>query len=237
MPQTLFFLAGLESSEDNFMWKAGSLALKFASQNSMIIVTADTSPRGVGPKTGRWDLGEGASFYVDALAEEYSNYQMSSYITKELYELIKSNFPVDGNRIGIFGHSMGGHGALTLGMKNPQLFKSISAFAPICNPVKVRVGIDCFTHYLGPDGPWKQYDATELIKSGLKYPGKILVDTGSKDPFLHDYLLSENLITACKEHNIDLQFNWREGYDHSYYFISTFVENHLAFHLEQLNKV
>ncbi|XP_016054990.1 PREDICTED: S-formylglutathione hydrolase isoform X3 [Miniopterus natalensis] len=185
-----------------------------------------------------WDFGTGAGFYVDATEDRWkTNYRMYSYVTEELPQLINANFPVDPQRMSIFGHSMGGHGALICALKNPGKYKSVSAFAPICNPVLCPWGKKAFSGYLGTDqSKWKAYDATHLVKS---YPGSqldILIDQGKDDQFLSDgQLLPDNFIAACTEKKIPVVFRLQEGYDHSYYFIATFITDHIRHHAKYLN--
>nr|XP_020764657.1 S-formylglutathione hydrolase [Odocoileus virginianus texanus] len=185
-----------------------------------------------------WDFGTGAGFYVDATEDPWkTNYRMYSYVTKELPQLINDNFPVDPQRMSVFGHSMGGHGALICALKNPGKYKSVSAFAPLCNPVLCRWGKKAFTGYLGTDqSKWEAYDATCLVKS---YPGSqldILIDQGKEDEFLSDgQLLPDNFIAACTEKKIPVVFRLQEGYDHSYYFIATFIADHIRHHAKYLN--
>lgn len=233
----LFWLSGLSCTEQNFITKAG--AQRMASLLGLALVTPDTSPRGLNLKSSveRENFGEGAGFYLDATELPWSkHYQMYSYISKELPQLIASNFPVDMERCGIFGHSMGGHGALTIGLRNPELFRSLSAFAPICSPTKAPWGINAFQGYLG-DNPqaWQQYDACELLKNHTWPHGEILIDQGTADPFLEEQLKPELLSTACQQANIHLNLRRHEHYGHNYYFIASFIEDHLQFHAKQLH--
>ena len=227
----VFWLSGLTCTENNFMEKAS--ALSKLSKDKVILVCPDTSPRGddVPDDKDSWDFGKGAGFYLDATKEPWSkNYRMYSYFLKELLPLVQKIFPVDQNNLAISGHSMGGHGALTISLKNPELFKSVSAFSPICNPLKCPWGEKAFSLYLNSEDEAKEYDSCELVKkSKLKAP--ILIDQCSEDEFLKDsQLLPENLLDASK--NTDLKINYRlqEGFDHSYYFISSFIEEHIDFH-------
>lgn len=233
---TLFWLSGLTCTDENFMQKAG--ALKVAAQLGIAIVCPDTSPRGenvADDPNQAYDLGLGAGFYLNAVQQPWSpNYNMYSYLMDELIPLITSEFPVTEKRA-ISGHSMGGHGALTIGLKNPDLFTSISAFSPICNPINCPWGQKAFTAYLGDDQQsWLQYDACELVEQATQKP-PILVDQGSDDQFLQEQLLPENLVKAAMHNDYDIQLNMHTGYDHSYYFISTFIEQHLAFHKQFLD--
>lgn len=233
----LYYLSGLTCTEQNFITKAG--AQKLAAELGMIIVCPDTSPRGCnieGEEDG-WDFGTGAAFYVDATEEKWkNNYRMFSYVTKELVKVIDANFPTNGKQ-SITGHSMGGHGAIVCALKSPGLYQSASAFAPICNPINCPWGVKAFTGYLGEDKEsWKAFDSCELaeVYNGPKI--EILSDQGSEDGFLkQNQLLPESLVQAvAKNNNIALISRTQEGYDHSYYFISTFVEDHLRFHAKHL---
>jgi S-formylglutathione hydrolase len=238
----LYFLSGLTCTPENFITKAG--AQQFAAQYGLLLVIPDTSPRntGIANEDLDYDLGSGASFYVDATQEPWCNhYNMYSYVTQELPEIIEANFPVS-DRKGIFGHSMGGHGALVCGLRNPGMYRSISAFAPIVNPIAVPWGQKAFKNYLGDDQTiWQGYDATELVKQ-YQAPFSILIDQGSADQFLLNQLmpgsgasLEENrFIQACSDSNQSLNLRMQEGYDHSYYFISTFIADHLQYHAELL---
>jgi len=230
----LYWLSGLTCTDENFMQKAG--AFKAAAQAGIAIVAPDTSPRGEDVADNEsYDLGQGAGFYLDATQAPWSkHYQMYSYITKELPELIEAALPVTQAK-SISGHSMGGHGALTIGIKNPEDYRSISAFSPISNPTQCPWGIKAFTHYLGQDTEtWHQYDASLLLaKAKNKLP--ILVEQGSNDDFLREQLKTDTLKAAAKEQGTELQVNMREGYDHSYFFISTFIDDHINFHSKYLN--
>ncbi|KAL0476983.1 S-formylglutathione hydrolase [Acrasis kona] len=236
----LYFLSGLTCTDENFATKAG--ALKKASELGIALVMPDTSPRGDGvPNEEGWDFGHGAGFYIDATREPYStHYRMYSYITQELPGLLSKELSdkLDLSRQSIFGHSMGGHGALTLFLKNPGLYKSASAFSPICHPSDPRCqwGQKAFTGYLGSDSStWKQHDATELIKTYEGPKVEILIDQGSADNFLpQNQLQPEEFEKAAKECGYPVKVRMQEGYDHSYYFISTFVEDHLEHHAKYL---
>lgn len=231
----LYYLSGLTCTAENFTFKAG--AFKKAAELGMIIICPDTSPRGanIEGEDERYDLGSGAGFYVNSVTEKWqSHYQMYEYVTKELPELINREFNVNPDQVGITGHSMGGHGALICALKNPGQYKSVSAFAPICAPSKCPWGELAFSEYLGPDKElWKSYDATELI-SQAEWNKPILIDQGSSDQFLKDQLKPELFASKCQENGVDLILNYRDGYDHSYYFISSFVDEHLIFHKGQL---
>lgn len=231
----LFFLAGLTCTEETFMIKAG--AQRYAAELGLMLVTMDTSPRqtGIPGETDAWDFGAGAGFYLDATQAPWSkHYRMESYITQELRQIIAEQFPADKNRIGIFGHSMGGHGALTLALRYPELFRSVSAFAPICAPIRCPWGQKAFSHYLGENQQdWQRYDATTLLQAGHRVPD-LLVDQGFNDQFLTTQLFPEALEQACGDAGQPLALRYHQGYDHSYYFISTFVGEHLKYHQEQL---
>ena len=232
----LWFLSGLTCTEENFTVKAG--AQKYAESYGMIVVVPDTSPRGAGieGEDESYDFGTGAGFYLDATQVPWNeNYCMYSYITQELQTLVSDNFPIDCARQGITGHSMGGHGALTIGLKNPHLYRSISAFAPICSPTRCPWGQKALRGYLGDDdSEWTQYDAVELIRNGHR-SGEILVDQGEADNFLQEQLKPELLSSVCVETGQPLQLRMQPGYDHSYYFIASFIKDHIAFHASNLN--
>ena len=232
----LIYLAGLTCTDETFITKAG--ALKYASEQGMALICPDTSPRdaGVDGEDKDWDFGTGAGFYLDAEKEPWAqNYRMYSYITKELICIMDNEFDIDVKKIGIFGHSMGGHGALTIFLKNQDIFKSVSAFAPICNPMKCPWGKKAFTNYLGTEiEKWKSYDACHLV---TKNPTsvEILVDQGLSDAFLKEQLYPHKFLEACKSANVNLKFRQHEGYDHGYYFISTFMADHVEHHAKILN--
>jgi len=229
----LFYLAGLTCTEETFMTKAG--AQRVAAEEGIILVAPDTSPRGAGVpgETDSWDFGVGAGFYVDAEQAPWSrHYRMYSHIL-ELRQLVLDTLPADPARVGIFGHSMGGHGALMLALRNPDLFRSVSAFAPIAAPMRCPWGQKAFGGYLGPDpSSWRQYDATELMAgmTSAPFPGGILVDQGLADKFLAEQLYPEAFEAACLAAGQPLTLRRHADYDHGYYFISTFVEDHLRFH-------
>ena len=233
----LFYLAGLTCTEETFMIKAGAQCM--AAQEGMILIAPDTSPRGAGVpgETDSWDFGVGAGFYVDATQEPWAaNFRMRSYIEKELPALVAQHFPADMARQGITGHSMGGHGALTISLRNPGRFRSTSAFAPIVSPLNCPWGDKALTGYLGPDrAKWREYDACALIEDGARLPD-LLVDQGGADNFLQEQLKTELLDQACGKADIPATIRMQEGYDHSYYFISTFMAEHIAWHAERLNR-
>jgi S-formylglutathione hydrolase len=227
----LYWLSGLTCTEENFTIKAH--AQRLASQYGIMIVAPDTSPRGenVPGKGESWDLGQGAGFYVNATEAPWStHYHMYDYVVEELPELIQKNFRVIPNCQSIFGHSMGGHGALVIGVREASRYRSVSAFAPITHPTAVPWGEKAFSAYLGSDRKtWESYDACCLI-SKLGYDRPILVDQGTEDQFLKSSLCPEFLEKACREAGVDLELRYQPGYDHSYYFISTFIQDHFRFH-------
>ncbi len=229
----LYWLSGLTCTDENFMQKAG--AHRMAAELGIALVAPDTSPRGedVANDDG-YDLGQGAGFYLNATQEPWAkHYRMEDYVLNELPELIESVFPVSDKRA-LAGHSMGGHGALTLAMKNPERFCSVSAFSPIVNPVNVPWGEKAFTAYLGANREsWKAYDSCELIRQA-KVHLPMLVDQGTEDSFLEEQLKPELLVQAAEQSGYPLQLRMQEGYDHSYYFIASFIEEHLAFHSRYL---
>ena len=233
----LFWLSGLTCTEDIFVAKAG--AQRIAAELGLALVAPDTSPRGlkIPGEDESYDFGSGAGFYVDATEAPWSRgYRMYSYITQELFTLVAATFPVDAARVGIFGHSMGGHGALTLALKNPDRYKSVSAFAPICSPLRCPWGEKAFSGYLGADrAPWREYDATALIEDRGWAGPAILVDQGTGDQFLDSQLKPELLAKACGEAGVALDLRMQQGYDHSYFFIATFIEDHLRFHALNLS--
>ena len=234
----LYFLSGLTCTEENFMVKAG--AQKYAAEHGLVLVAPDTSPRNtrIESEDDSYDFGTGAGFYVDATEKPWSSYyKMYSYVVEELPELIAANFPVQEDNQSIFGHSMGGHGALICAMRNPQKYKSVSAFAPILAPMQSAWGKKCLSGYLGENQEnWREYDATELVKK-FGFHSQILIDQGSADEFLQQQqLLPDIFEKACKKVNQPLNLRYQEGYDHGYYFISTFIEDHISFHAKALNQ-
>ena len=229
----LYWLSGLSCTDENFMQKAG--AMRVAAELGLAIVAPDTSPRGadVADADG-YDLGQGASFYLNATQEPWSeNYRMYDYIVSELPQIIEENFPVTTER-SLAGHSMGGHGALVIGLRNSQFYQSISAFSPISHPSVCPWGQKAFRAYLGSNqADWQQYDACELLQqSHVELP--ILVDQGDNDQFLEEQLYPHHLEAAAKKHNSNLKLRRHSGYDHGYYFIASFIADHLAFHAEHL---
>lgn len=235
LDSAIIWLSGLTCNEENFITKAGGQAL-LAGTKTMVICP-DTSPRGLDlpNEHDSWDFGSAASFYVNATTDGYRNhYQMADYLTKDLITLLKDDFGV--SKLGITGHSMGGHGAMTLGIRENQLFRSVSAFAPIVNPMECPWGQKAFSGYLGSDREqWRQYDACELLKSGHKAASPILIDQGSADTFLEKELLTANFEEAARNAAHPAEVHYRDGYDHSYYFIASFLKNHIEFHLKHLS--
>ncbi len=231
----LFYLAGLTCTEETFPIKAG--AQRAAAELGLMLVAPDTSPRstGVDGATHDWDFGEGAGFYLDATEAPWrTHWQMERYLTEELRALVLARFPARAERLGIFGHSMGGHGALTLALRHPQLFRSVSAFAPICAPSRCPWGVKAFTGYLGADrARWAAHDAVEQIAAGRRMP-PLLVDQGLADKFLAEQLHPHLLEQACAAAGQPLTLRRHEGYDHGYYFVSSFMADHLRHHAQHL---
>ena len=231
----IIWLSGLTCTEENFITKAGSQNY-LAGSNTMIICP-DTSPRGlnIAGEDDSYDFGSGAGFYVNATTNDYAeNYQMYDYVKVDLVNLLMNDFKV--KKISIMGHSMGGHGALVLGLRNPEIFESISAFSPIVSPLKCPWGEKALLGYLGSNKEeWKKYDSCELIKSGHKSKHELLIDQGTGDEFLEEQLKTHLLEDVCKSHDQKLILNMRKDYDHSYYFISSFLENHIKFHLKNFS--
>lgn len=232
----LFYLAGLTCNEETFMTKAG--AQRVAAREGLMLIAPDTSPRGAGieGEAAAWDFGVGAGFYVDATEAPWSrHYRMESYVT-ELHALVVAHLHADPARIGIFGHSMGGHGALVLALRRPDLFRSVSAFAPIAAPSCCPWGQKAFAAYLGADrDAWRQYDASALMASmQAPFPAGILIDQGLSDKFLEEQLHPEMFEAACVQAGQKLELRRHAGYDHGYYFISTYMEDHLRFHRANL---
>jgi len=232
----LYWLSGLTCTDDNVRTKAG--AQRYAAEHGVALVFPDTSPRGedVADEPSRYDLGKGAGFYVNATEEPWAkHYQMYDYVVKELPALLEKNLPLMTGVKSISGHSMGGHGALICALKNPQSYKSVSAFSPICNPLNCAWGKGCFTAYLGDDTKlWEQYDATSLVKSGASV-ADILIDQGLADEFYDEKQLQpENFQAACNEMNQAVTLRMQDGYDHSYHFIATFIGEHIAYHARAL---
>ncbi|CAN7489450.1 S-formylglutathione hydrolase [Trinickia sp. LjRoot230] len=234
----LFYLAGLTSTEETFPIKAG--AQRFAAQHGLALVSPDTSPRGANIEgdSEMWDFGVGAGFYLDATREPWSkHYKMYSYVRDELREAVLAALPIDGARLGIFGHSMGGHGALVLALRNPGLYRSVSAFAPIAAPMRCPWGQKAFSGYLGEDREtWRQYDASELVvrADAARFESGILVDQGIADQYRVQQLHPDVFEAACIEAGQPLTLRRHEDYDHGYYFIETFIEDHIAHHARAL---
>ncbi|MEA5498171.1 S-formylglutathione hydrolase [Limnoraphis robusta Tam1] len=228
----LYFLSGLTCTEENFMAKAG--AQRLAAKYGLMLVVPDTSPRETGTpgEDDDWDIGTGAGFYIDATEEPWNtHYQMYSYVVEELPQLIRENFPIIPNKQSIFGHSMGGHGALVCALKNPQKYLSVSAFAPIAAPMRSPWGEKVFSQYLGCDREkWRNYDASQLVLRG-DFNRPILIDVGTADPYLvQGQLLPEVFEQSCVQVGQLLTLRMQQGYDHSYYFVSTFIEDHIRHH-------
>ncbi|NKG38517.1 S-formylglutathione hydrolase [Acinetobacter johnsonii] len=231
---TLFYLAGLTCTEDTFAIKAH--AQRLAAQLGLILVTPDTSPRGEQVAQGdHWDIGQGAGFYINATQAPWAeHFQMESYVVEELYDLVIQQFAVQAERIGIFGHSMGGHGALTLALKHPEKFKSVSAFAPICAPSQCPWGEKAFSNYLGSDqAEWLKHDASALVQTKRAHFADILIDQGLSDQF-YSQLNPALFQQACQAVGQPLTLREHAGYDHGYYFIQSFIDDHLQFHAVQL---
>ena len=236
----LTFLSGLTCTEENFMVKSG--AQRVAAELGLMLVSPDTSPRGEDvpdDPDDDYDMGIAAGFYLNATQQPWSRYyHMYDYVTKELPPLLFDNFPADAERHGLTGHSMGGHGALTIGLRNPDRYRSLSAFAPICTTLHSPWGRKALGYYLGDDtSTWTDYDACEVARRSGAVTGydRILVDQGADDPFLEEQLRPGLLEAACKESGLALDLRIHDGYDHGYYFISTFIEEHLRFHYERLS--
>lgn len=234
----LFYLSGLTCTEETFAIKAG--AQRIAAELGLMLVCCDTSPRhtGIAGEADDWEFGSGAGFYLNATEAPWArHYRMYDYVREELRSLVLQHFPGRADRIGIFGHSMGGHGALVLALRNPQLYRSVSAFAPICSPTRCPWGLKALPRYLGSDvSSWKAYDAVELLRAaGRALAGEILIDQGLSDKFLpQGQLLPELLEETCRAVGQPLRLRRHAGYDHGYYFIASFVEDHLRFHAAAL---
>ena len=234
---TLFYLAGLTCNEETFPIKAG--AQRVAAELGLMLVAPDTSPRdtGIEGAGAEWDFGHGAGFYLDATAEPWArHFRMESYVAHELRTLVVDHFGADAARIGLFGHSMGGHGALTLALRHPGLFRSLSAFAPIAAPTRCPWGVKAFSRYLGEDrAAWHEFDASALKRRArTPYPQGILVDQGLADKFLAEQLHPHEFEAACAAAGQPLTLRRHAGYDHGYYFIASFMEDHLRFHAQRL---
>ena len=234
----LYFLSGLTCSEETFCIK--SHAQQSAAELGLMLISPDTSPREprIPGDADHWDFGYSAGFYLDATQAPWSqNYRMYSYVTRELREIVAAHLPARPRATGIFGHSMGGHGALTLALRNPAIYKSVSAFSPIAAPSQSPWGQKAFSNYLGTDQQaWRDYDATELV-ARKAYPGPILIDQGSADQYLAAELLPEKFAAAAAKSGQQLNLRMQPGYDHGYYFIQTFMADHLHHHAEQLRHI
>lgn len=232
-------LAGLTCNEETFFIKAH--ALEEAARLGIALVATDTSPRGAGAvgETDNWDFGVGAGFYLDATQEPWNqHYRMGRYIAQELPALTEAHFPLDSTRRGIMGHSMGGHGALVHGLRAPQMWRSVSAFAPICHPSVVPWGQKAFTGYLGPDPQvWRAHDAVYLLEDGYRHPNPILVDQGMADKFLQRELQPWHLQSAAEKAGQSLILREQQGYDHSYWFVQSFAADHIRHHATLLKAV
>lgn len=231
----LYWLSGLTCTDENFVTKAG--AQRYAAEHGVAIVAPDTSPRGEGvpdDPEGAYDFGLGAGFYVDATQAPWSkHYRMYEYIAVELPGLVEQHFPVSASQVGIFGHSMGGHGALTIALRNPDKFRSVSAFAPIVSPMRCPWGQKALANYLGDDREqWRQYDTTELLAGASPLP--MLVDQGDADQFLREQLKTELLVEALDSAGLTADVRMQPGYDHSYFFIASFMGDHIRFHRNNL---
>jgi len=241
----LYWLSGLTCTDENFVHKAG--AQRYAAENGIAIVCPDTSPRGESipdDPEGAYDFGLGAGFYVNATAMPWStNYHMYDYVVDELPALVSSMFPVNGHKMSISGHSMGGHGALTIALKNSNRYQSVSAFSPICSPINCPWGQKALSGYLGSGsgnetGSWSEHDTVELVKSadiGVKASMPVLIDQGEADNFLVDQLNTQLLIDTAKQADFPMQVRFQAGYDHSYFFIATLIEEHIVFHAKFLH--
>ncbi|MDB4930343.1 MAG: S-formylglutathione hydrolase [Myxococcaceae bacterium] len=232
----VYYLAGLTCTEETFAAKAG--AQRVAAELGIALVTCDTSPRHVRypGDDASWDFGQGAGFYVDATEAPWAeSYRMYSYVTRDLREVVEGGFPIDGARRAIMGHSMGGHGALVIALREAGAYRSVSALAPIVGPSAVPWGEKAFSGYLGSDrAAWSEYDAVALVKRGERFDGELLIDQGTADKFLDGQLQPERLAEACAAAGQPLSLRMRDGYDHSYYFIATVVEEHLRHHAKAL---
>lgn len=234
----LYYLSGLTCTEANFTTKAG--AQRYAAETGIMLVAPDTSPRntGIAGENEDWDLGTGAGFYVDATQDPWrKHYKMYSYVVEELPDLIAAHFPILRDRLGIFGHSMGGHGALICALKNPEKYRSVSAFAPIAAPSRCPWGEKAFSAYLGENREiWRNYDASEIVKTN-PWQRPILIDQGDADTFLgQNQLLPDVFAQACETVGQPLTLRYQKGYDHSYFFIASFIGDHIRYHAEALGE-
>jgi S-formylglutathione hydrolase len=230
----IYWLSGLTCTDDNVRTKAG--AQRYAAEHGVALVMPDTSPRGDNvANDDAYDLGQGAGFYINATQPPWQqHYQMFDYINIELPELITQNLPIIADKKSIFGHSMGGHGAMISAIKNPGMYQSVSAFSPICHPIAAPWGKGCFSQYLGDDQKdWQAWDTTELINAN-GFDLAILIDQGDADNFLQDQLFPNDLVKVCKDKNVALNLRMQPGYDHSYHFIASFIGEHIAYHAKAL---
>ncbi|XP_057784703.1 S-formylglutathione hydrolase [Salvia miltiorrhiza] len=233
----LYWLSGLTCNDENFIAKSG--AQRVASAEGVALIAPDTSPRGLNiqGEADSWDFGVGAGFYLNATQEKWKNWQMYDYIVKELPTLLQENFPqLDTSRASISGHSMGGHGALIIYLKNLDKYKSVSAFAPVVNPINCPWGQKAFTNYLGENkAAWEEYDASILVSKYTDVSATILIDQGDADKFLSEQLLPQKFDEACRKAKVPLLLRMQPGYDHSYYFIATFIDDHVRHHAQALS--
>ncbi|XP_042053863.1 S-formylglutathione hydrolase-like [Salvia splendens] len=233
----LYWLSGLTCNDENFIAKSG--AQRVASTEGVALIAPDTSPRGMNieGEADSWDFGVGAGFYLNATQEKWKNWQMYDYVVKELPAVLKENFPqLDTSRASISGHSMGGHGALTIYLKNLDKYKSVSAFAPVANPINCPWGQKAFTNYLGENkAAWEEYDASILVSKYTNVSATILIDQGDADKFLSEQLQPQKFDEACRNSKVPLLLRMQPGYDHSYYFIATFIDDHIRHHAQALN--
>ena len=232
----LYWLSGLTCTDENFVIKAG--AQRYAAEHGIAIVSPDTSPRGdhvPDDPEGAYDFGQGAGFYVNATAAPWNaNYRMYDYVVDELPALVREHFDLNHDKVSIFGHSMGGHGALIVALKNPGRFASVSAFSPVVSPGTVPWGEKAFSHYLGDDrDAWSAYDSCRLIAAGAKHL-PTLIDQGTEDAFLEEQLQTSLLEAACEKADFPVTVRYQPGYDHSYFFIASFIGSHIAFHSQAL---
>ena len=242
----IYWLSGLTCTDENFVIKAGSQ--KYAEEHGIAIVCSDTSPRGdkiPDDPDASYDLGLGAGFYLNATKKPWADhYHMYDYLLEELPALINKNFQIDGNKMSISGHSMGGHGALTIALKNPDLYSSVSAFSPICSPINCPWGKKALSNYIGGNSQvnfdeWANHDVVELVKKSsivTKNSMPVLIDQGNADNFLKEQLKTQLLIDAAQKEKFPMNIRYQEGYDHSYFFIASFIEEHIRFHSKYLNK-
>ncbi len=233
---SLIYLAGLTCNEETFAIKAG--AQRVAAELGLVLVTPDTSPRhtGIEGADADWDFGTAASFYLDATAAPWSRrFRMESWLTQELPGVLHDHFGIDPARTSLCGHSMGGHGALTLALRHPGRFRSASALAPVAAPMQCPWGVKAFSGFLGEDrSTWADHDATELVKAGARHPGKLLIDQGLADKFLAEQLGIDAFEAACRSAGQALELRWHAGYDHGYFFVASVIEDHLRFHAAAL---